>query len=226
MPYGRADKTSARYVVCTAPPTSTVVVRVMPDLVAQPPSPSAGIPPQTLEIKGPAEHHFTFHELLSELNPLQYLPVVGTIYRAVTGDTIPDSAREAGSLVVSGLIGGPVGIATNIAALALEKITGIDPEAIGREVLADLGIGSQNTAVAAAQPAVPSPQPAASLPSPVPQAWSPAQLMAYRVTTTASGTLKQGALEGADVLNNMELARLNAQTAAQTYAAGPILPHS
>ena len=33
---------------------------------------------------------FSFHELLSELNPLQYLPVIGTIYRSMTGDLIPE----------------------------------------------------------------------------------------------------------------------------------------
>ena len=56
----------------------------------------------------------TFQQLLSELNPLQYVPVVGTIYRAVTGDTIPETARFAGSLVVSGLTGGPIGLAVNL----------------------------------------------------------------------------------------------------------------
>lgn len=38
----------------------------------------------------------TFGVILSDLNPLQYLPVVGTIYRALTGDTIPKPIREAG----------------------------------------------------------------------------------------------------------------------------------
>ena len=70
----------------------------------------------------------TFHELLSELNPLQYIPVVGTVYRALTGDVIPEAARVAGSLVVSGLAGGPVGVATSVALLAAEKATGVDPE--------------------------------------------------------------------------------------------------
>ncbi len=216
-----------RYVACTALVTFTAVVCAMPDLVAQPLSSSAEIPPQTVEITAPAEHHFTFHELLSELNPLQYVPVVGTIYRAVTGDTIPETAREAGSLVVSGLMGGPIGIATNVALLAIEKITGLDPEKIGHDVLAHLGIGGQGTgAVAAVQPtAIPS-KPAVAASSLVPLAWSPSQLTAYGVTTTAGNGLKRGALEGADVLNDMELARHNAQFVSLAYAASPALPHS
>ncbi len=173
----------------------------MPEPITQPPSPSAGIPSQTIEATVTAEHHFSFHELLSELNPLQYLPIVGTLYRAVTGDTIPDTAREAGSLVVSGLMGGPIGVAVNLAELAIEKITGIDPEEIGQSLLAHLGIGSRAANPVAAAP------PKLAAPAPSSLAWSPSQLMAYGVTATADGTLQRGALQGADVLNDMELAR-------------------
>jgi hypothetical protein len=196
----------------------------MPDLLAQPPSSSAATLPQTIEIAPPAQHHFTFHELLSELNPLQYVPVVGTIYRAVTGDTIPETAREAGSLVVSGLLGGPVGVAMNVAALAIEKITGIDPEKIGHDILVHLGIGGQDSstiAIPAAKPAAALPTPAASVSRPA--AWSPSQLTAYGVTMTGNDRLRRGAVEGADVLNDMELMR---HTAQRAYAASPALPNS
>src|SRR5260370_34401806 len=76
----------------------------------------------------------SFRDVLSAVNPLQYLPVVGTIYRAVTGDTIPEPLRNMGSLLASGLMGGPVGIITNLASLLLQKVTGIDTEAIGTSV--------------------------------------------------------------------------------------------
>jgi hypothetical protein len=64
------------------------------------------------------------------MNPLQYLPVVGTIYRAVTGDVIPEALRDLGSMLVSGLLGGPIGLGMNIATMIGEKVTGIDPEKI------------------------------------------------------------------------------------------------
>jgi hypothetical protein len=76
----------------------------------------------------PKSGGLSFHDVLSALNPLQYLPVVGTIYRAMTGDTINEGVRLAGSMLVSGLMGGPIGLATNIATTIAEKVTGIDPD--------------------------------------------------------------------------------------------------
>ncbi len=190
----------------------------MSDLVA-PSSPAAGT--QALDKTAPAPSHFSFHELLSELNPLQYLPVVGTIYRAVTGDTIPETVREAGSLVVSGLLGGPIGVVTGLATLAVEKVTGIDPEAIGGKVLASLGIGGAQDMPAPVPAAAP-----AAVAEAAPQPWSSAQLAAYGVTTDAGGTLQHGALSGADVLNDMELTRHAAQRALLAYTARQPVPNS
>jgi hypothetical protein len=189
-----------------------------------------------------------FHTLLSELNPLQYLPVVGTLYRSITGDTIPQGMREFGSFIASGLTGGPVGLATNMALLVIEKATGIDPEAIGQNLLADIGIGHGATPQSATAQATPLTFPTAIDPaagaakatadattaatttaaatapaqgSPVAKAaaaavqtvgWSPAQLSAYGVTKTASGDLRRGSVSGADVLNDLELARHQAAT--------------
>lgn len=151
----------------------------------------------------------TFHELLSELNPLQYLPVIGTLFRALTGDTIPQSALDAGSMVVSGLIAGPIGVAINVGELAVEKITGIDPEKIMDNMLARVGIGHASPVEVAANP--PAAQGAI--------AWSPAQLAAAGVTTTRTGELAQGNLAGSDVINSLELARLRAQHAVVQYAS-------
>jgi hypothetical protein len=53
------------------------------------------------------------------------------------------------------------------------------------------------------------------------QPWSPAQLAAYGVTRTAHGGLKRGALEGADVLNELELIRLGLVAPAVATNAAP-----
>ncbi len=63
----------------------------------------------------------SFHDVLSALNPLQYVPVIGTIYRAVTGDQIPEPLRRIGTLIASFLMGGPIGAVINVAVLAAER---------------------------------------------------------------------------------------------------------
>ncbi len=154
----------------------------------------------------------TFREVLAALNPLQHIPIIGTIYRAVTGDVIPEAARRIGSFAVSGLMGGPIGLLTNLALLAIEKATGIDPEKIGEGILAGLGLSSHDmTAVASSEP----PSDDETVVSPaddvwdlaVPTAWSPSQLLAYGVTTDQAGNLRRGDLQGSDVLNDMALVR-------------------
>ena len=164
----------------------------------------------------------SFREILSDLNPLQYLPVVGTLYRAVTGDTISRPLREAGSLVVSGLMGGPVGIATNLAMLGFEKVTGIDLEEVEQNVLASLGqqgalsapllqsaavegAGAASVSGAAAPTKLAQSAPASSGDPAGAVPWTNAQLAAYGVVKSADGELHQGALSGADVLNALQL---------------------
>jgi hypothetical protein len=99
---------------------------------------------------GPELPDISFHDVLSALNPLQYVPVVGSIYRAVTGDIPPEPLRTMGSLLVSGLTGGPVGLAINAAVTGAEKLTGIDPDTIMHSVLADVGLVDQDVAASAA----------------------------------------------------------------------------
>ena len=173
----------------------------------------------------------TFHEVLSELNPLQYIPVVGTIYRSITGDTIPEPVRMFGSMIVSGLLGGPVGLALSIAALSVEKATGFDPEVAGHSMLASLGIGTADSPVAVAPIAVAAVAPPAPVHAGPDQAtpnqaiWSPTQLAAYGVTAGADGTLHHGDLSGSDVLNDLELAYLGpAQAAAGTTLLAAAAP--
>jgi cell division septation protein DedD len=189
-------------------------------------APSAATTPSVPGHTTAAGHPFTFHDLLSAMNPLQYLPVVGTIYRAVTGDVIPEPARDAGSMLVSGLLGGPIGLVTYVATAIAEKVTGIDPEKI---IAAELhgshpadATPATPTAAAAATPAMPTAVTASAPAASASPAWTQKQLAAYGVRSDASGALRQGDLEGADVLNNLELVRLN--QAAAAYAANQSTP--
>src|SRR5665213_4140514 len=72
---------------------------------------------------------FSFHNLLSIINPLQHLPVIGTLYRAITGDTIGTPEKIAGDTLYGGLWGAVASIADS----AFQAVTGKD---IGDTVLA------------------------------------------------------------------------------------------
>lgn len=159
--------------------------------------------------------------MLSALNPLQYLPVIGTIYRAVTGDQIPEAIRRVGSFIVSTLLGGPIGAVTNIAMTVAEKVTGIDLDKTGQKLLGNAGVGAPS-AVASAAALAPAAQKAAPAPqaAPASTAWSPAQLAAYGVSSQQDGTLKLANVSGADVPNSLELARIQDVQVAYGGGAG------
>ena len=65
---------------------------------------------------------FSFHNLLSIINPLEHLPIIGTIYRAITGTHIGVPERIAGDALYGGLWGAVSGAAD----AAFEAITGKD----------------------------------------------------------------------------------------------------
>jgi hypothetical protein len=67
--------------------------------------PEDGGPPLDPEAAAPIPGKITFDELLRGLNPLHHLPVVGTIYRAVTGETIAPPLRVLGALAFGGVPG-------------------------------------------------------------------------------------------------------------------------
>ncbi len=54
------------------------------------------------------------------INPLQHIPVVGDIYRSVTGDEISPAAKVAGDVLYGGAVGG----VTSLANLAYENAVG------------------------------------------------------------------------------------------------------
>jgi len=87
---------------------------------------------------------FSFDDLIDIVNPLQHLPVVGTIYRAITHDTIKTPEKIAGDT----LYGGLWGFVSSVADTAFQAITGKN---FGDTVLALFTGGSDQkpTAVAA-----------------------------------------------------------------------------
>ncbi len=77
------------------------------------------------------EDGLSFTDVLDIINPLQHLPVVSTLYRALTGDTITPGARMVGGAI----FGGPTGFAAAVFNNAMVDHTGKDA---GDTVLAAL----------------------------------------------------------------------------------------
>ncbi|WP_156994966.1 hypothetical protein [Elstera litoralis] len=71
----------------------------------------------------------TFADVLDTINPLQHLPIIGTIYRELTGSTLSPAARIIGG----GLYGGPIGVVLSMVDATIQEGTGRD---IGSNVLA------------------------------------------------------------------------------------------
>ena len=89
--------------------------------VPSPPPASAGA--------SASDWDFSFHNLLDILNPLEHLPIIGSIYRAITGTHIGIPEKVAGDALYGGLWGAVSGVAD----AAFELVTGRD---IGDTVLA------------------------------------------------------------------------------------------
>ena len=88
--------------------------------VAAPPVP-AGEAGASKDSKS-SDWDFSFHNLLSIINPLEHLPVIGTLYRAITGTHIGVPERIAGDALYGGLWGAVSGAADAV----FEAVTGKD----------------------------------------------------------------------------------------------------
>jgi len=85
-------------------------------------SPSAAAAPTVGPLRGIARKLFgddglSFRDVLDLVNPLQHIPVVGNIYRELTGDELAPAVRVAGGA----LFGGPLGAALSVAGLVIES---------------------------------------------------------------------------------------------------------
>jgi hypothetical protein len=93
--------------------------------------------------EGPVQE-LTFDDVLDLVNPLQHLPVISTIYRAITGDKIKPAMQIMGDLGY----GGPTGFVLSCFQVLFNQISGDD---IGGHILSFLdGKDSPKVAVAPA----------------------------------------------------------------------------
>lgn len=75
------------------------------------------------------EDGLTFGDVIDVINPLQHIPIIGTLYREMTDDTLSAGPRMLGGT----LFFGPLGLASAVANVAVEESTGKD---IGDHIVA------------------------------------------------------------------------------------------
>lgn len=97
---------------------------------------------------GGTDESLGFADFIDIINPLQHLPVIGTLYRELTGDTMSETARMAGGVVW----GGPAGLVGALANTITERESGGD---LGATALAMArgGVAGDDPAAPAADPA-------------------------------------------------------------------------
>jgi hypothetical protein len=100
------------------------------------------------EFKAFGDDGLTFWDLVDVVNPLQHIPVVSTLYRDLTDDTLDPAPRIMGGT----LFMGPIGLVASAANVMIEHNTGKD---MGGHVLAYFRDDAQplSTTTAAASPA-------------------------------------------------------------------------
>lgn len=111
-------------------------------------SPTSTIVRSSVDDPYNATADLSFGDFLDMINPLQHIPVIGTLYRAITGDSIKPASQVIGGIAFGGPIGGAAAI-----------ISAVIGQANGRSVedtmLASLGMSGDhpNVEIAAAAPA-------------------------------------------------------------------------
>jgi len=88
-----------------------------------PPGPSPASSSRLTAIFG--EDGLSFGDVLDLINPLQHIPVVGNLYRKLTGDALAPGIRIAGGA----LFGGPLGAVLSVGGLLMERQSAVPLEA-------------------------------------------------------------------------------------------------
>lgn len=142
-----------------------------------------------------------FDDLLDIVNPLQHIPIVSTIYRAITGDKIGDVEKIAGGALYGGLIG----LGSSLADVAFEQITGKD---FGATMLAMVN-GSDDAKPVAIASAQNMPQAVTITPAQTsPTRISPAQIPPAQITIAGATAPPKSVIPAQAVMPNFNAAAL------------------
>lgn len=112
------------------------------------------------------EGNMSFWDFLDVINPLQHIPIVGHIYREITGDTIQPASKVMGGILFGGVVGGMASLANAV----VEEAKGKD---FGDQAMASLGFGGGDHPAPATAVAARAEGPAAAGPSVLPNGQMP-----------------------------------------------------
>ncbi len=127
----------------------------------------------------------SFGDFLHALNPLQHLPIIGPIYRAVTGDTLSPPMRMAGAIVGGVITGGPLGVLGTLGMTFMEEMFRLGPNSASSDGPQGDGTDSASMSQSAVYTMFPGLGQTITLAAPT-DATTPAALAAYRAVNTAS----------------------------------------
>jgi hypothetical protein len=142
---------------------------------------------------------FGFGDVLDMINPLQHLPIVGSMYRSITHDTISPASK----LVGSGLLGGPIGLVFAAIDVGVESKTGKDT---GNHMLGLLGLQDNKDAPTVANAGT------AIEVIPTPLASPPLSVDATSTTTPITSIDPHNITQNKDALNSTIQKQLDAYT--------------
>ncbi len=128
---------------------------------------------------GIPDRDFEFGDLLDVINPLQHIPIIGSLYRNLTGDEISGPAKIMGGL----LYGGPVGLVAALATTIAEQEVGRD---LGEAALAAVFGDGEAGDLQLAEQAADAPDALARVPAQIPALPAAASAVIPAVTPAAS----------------------------------------
>jgi len=164
----------------------------------------------------------TFWDLLDVINPLQQLPIVGSIYREISGDTIKPASRIMGGVLFGGLTGGlsllgcVTGGASALANVVVEKETGKD--IAGNAVAAAFGEGDKTEIAEDTPRAAPVGPPIQITPLPPPSGSATAVPVVADASTGGSSRIKWNA---DPVIHSDKIVQVTLDDAKDAVAAKP-----
>ncbi|WP_439577214.1 hypothetical protein [Elioraea sp.] len=120
-----------------------------------------GGPPLREDEAVPMPVDISFGDFLANLNPLHHIPVVGWVYRQVTGESVNPAFRALGGF----LLGGPIGAIVAAVGAMAESLFSDSPDGGAGGAVAAAPAARAGVAMAAApMPRAPDPKRAAAIP--------------------------------------------------------------